>query len=38
MSVFPGLAIVLTVLAINLIGEALNDALNPHLQSVQEAS
>ena len=37
MSVFPGLAIVLTVLAINLIGEALNDALNPHLQSVEEA-
>ncbi len=36
MSVFPGLAIVLTVLAINLIGEALNDALNPHLQPVEE--
>ena len=36
MSVFPGLAIVLTVLAINLVGEALNDALNPHLQSVEE--
>lgn len=36
MSFFPGLAIVLTVLAINLIGEALNDALNPHLQPVQE--
>lgn len=37
MSVFPGLAIVLTVLAINLIGEALNDALNPHLHPVEEA-
>ena len=36
MSFFPGLAIVLTVLAINLIGEALNDALNPHFQAVQE--
>ena len=36
MSVFPGLAIVLTVLAINLVGEALNDALNPHLQPVEE--
>lgn len=36
MSVFPGLAIVLTVLGINLIGEALNDSLNPHLQSVEE--
>ncbi|WP_454725244.1 MULTISPECIES: ABC transporter permease [Cupriavidus] len=28
----PGIAIVLTVLAFNLIGEGLNDALNPHLQ------
>ncbi|MDJ1159192.1 ABC transporter permease [Chelatococcus sp. SYSU_G07232] len=32
MSVFPGVAILLTVLAINLIGEGLNDALNPHLR------
>lgn len=31
MSVFPGLAIVLTVLALNLVGEGLNDALNPKL-------
>lgn len=31
LSVFPGVAIVLTVLALNLIGEGLNDALNPHL-------
>ena len=38
MSVFPGLAIVLTVLAINLVGEALNDALNPHLRPVEEGS
>ena len=30
-SVFPGLAILLTVLALNLIGEGLNDALNPRL-------
>jgi peptide/nickel transport system permease protein len=28
---FPGLAILLTVLALNLIGEGLNDALNPRL-------
>lgn len=32
LSVFPGLAIVVTVLAINLVGEGLNDALNPHLR------
>lgn len=32
MSVFPGVAILLTVLAINLIGEGLNDAMNPHLR------
>lgn len=32
LSFFPGLAIVLTVLALNLIGEGLNDALNPHLR------
>lgn len=31
MSVFPGLAILLTVIAINLVGEALNDALNPRI-------
>jgi peptide/nickel transport system permease protein len=31
MSVFPGLAIFLTVLALNLIGEGLGDALNPRL-------
>ncbi|WP_118134237.1 ABC transporter permease [Oceanicella sp. SM1341] len=31
MSVFPGLAILITVVAINLVGEALNDALNPRI-------
>ena len=29
-SFFPGVAIVLTVLALNLVGEGLSDALNPH--------
>ncbi|XNT55440.1 ABC transporter permease [Bordetella pertussis] len=33
MSVWPGVAILLTVLAINLIGEGLNDALNPQLRA-----
>jgi len=32
MSLWPGLAIMLTVLAINLIGEGLNDAFNPQLR------
>lgn len=32
MIVWPGVAILLTVLAINLIGEGLSDALNPHLR------
>lgn len=32
MSLWPGMAIMLTVLAINLIGEGLNDALNPQLR------
>ena len=31
MCLFPGMAIFLTVLAINLVGEGLNDALNPRL-------
>ena len=31
MSVFPGLAIFITVLALNLVGEGLSDALNPRL-------
>jgi peptide/nickel transport system permease protein len=33
MSFLPGVAILLTVLAVNLIGEGLNDALNPHLRN-----
>ena len=32
MSVFPGLAIFATVLALNLVGEGLSDALNPRLR------
>ncbi|MGX9965282.1 ABC transporter permease [Roseomonas sp. F4] len=31
MSVFPGIAIFLTVLALNLVGEGLSDAMNPRL-------
>ena len=31
MSFFPGVAILLTVLALNLVGEGLSDALNPRL-------
>jgi peptide/nickel transport system permease protein len=31
MSFFPGVAILLTVLAINLVGESLNDVLNPRV-------
>ncbi len=30
-TVFPGLAILLSVLGLNLVGEGLNDALNPRL-------
>jgi ABC-type dipeptide/oligopeptide/nickel transport system permease subunit len=32
-SFFPGLAIVLTVLAINLLGDGLRDALDPRLRN-----
>ncbi|PZX17176.1 peptide/nickel transport system permease protein [Palleronia aestuarii] len=32
LSFFPGIAIIITVLALNLIGEGLNDALNPNLE------
>lgn len=35
LSFIPGIAIVLTVLALNLIGEGLNDALNPRLRRRQ---
>jgi len=31
--IFPGIAIVLTVLALNLLGDALNDALNPRVSA-----
>jgi peptide/nickel transport system permease protein len=31
LSCIPGIAIVLTVLSLNLVGEGLNDALNPKL-------
>jgi peptide/nickel transport system permease protein len=34
-SLFPGLAIFLTVLSLNLVGDGLNDALNPRLRRVQ---
>ena len=30
----PGIAILLTVMAINLVGEGLNDALNPRLKTL----
>ncbi|MFC5508605.1 ABC transporter permease [Bosea massiliensis] len=33
LTAIPGLAIVLTVLALNLVGDGLNDALNPRLNS-----
>lgn len=32
LTVFPGVAILLTVLAVNLVGEALNDSFNPRLR------
>ncbi|MBI4279628.1 MAG: ABC transporter permease [Armatimonadetes bacterium] len=35
MSVFPGAAIFFTVLSLNLIGDGLNDALNPRLKGVR---
>jgi peptide/nickel transport system permease protein len=34
MAVFPGLAITLVVLALNVVGDGLNDALNPRLREV----
>ena len=36
LSFIPGIAIMLTVLALNLIGEGLNDALNPRLRSLEK--
>ena len=35
MSVFPGVAIFLTVLSLNLVGEGLSDALNPRLARIR---
>jgi peptide/nickel transport system permease protein len=32
LALFPGLALFVTVLAINLVGDALRDALDPYLQ------
>jgi peptide/nickel transport system permease protein len=32
LTAIPGIAILLTVLALNLVGEGLNDALNPRLR------
>jgi peptide/nickel transport system permease protein len=32
MSIFPGLAIMLAVLAINLLGDGIRDALDPRLR------
>jgi peptide/nickel transport system permease protein len=34
MAVFPGIAITLVVLGLNLIGDGLNDALNPKLRQM----
>jgi peptide/nickel transport system permease protein len=35
MAIFPGLAIVLTVLGLNLLGDGLRDALDPRLRAVR---
>ncbi len=32
MTLFPGLAIVITILALNLLGDGLRDALDPRLK------
>jgi peptide/nickel transport system permease protein len=37
MGLFPGLAIVVTVLAFNFVGDGLRDALDPQQRSVIEA-
>ena len=36
LSFFPGVAILLTVLSLNLVGEGINDALNPHLAGLSD--
>ncbi|MGH2396621.1 MAG: ABC transporter permease, partial [bacterium] len=33
MAIFPGLAITLTVLAVNVLGDSLRDALDPRLRT-----
>lgn len=38
LTAIPGSFVVLTVLALNLIGDGLNDALNPHLREARGAS
>jgi peptide/nickel transport system permease protein len=35
MAIFPGLAIVLTVLGLNLLGDGLRDALDPRIRAVR---
>ena len=35
LTLFPGTAIMLTVLSVNVLGEALRDAFDPHLQTLQ---
>jgi peptide/nickel transport system permease protein len=35
LSIAPGMAIMITVLAINLVGDALRDALDPHLRALR---
>jgi ABC-type dipeptide/oligopeptide/nickel transport system permease subunit len=37
LATFPGLAILVTVLGVNLIGDALRDLLDPHLKTVKAA-
>ena len=33
MTIFPGAAIMITILSLNLMGDGLRDALDPHLKS-----
>jgi ABC-type dipeptide/oligopeptide/nickel transport system permease subunit len=34
LTVFPSVALVLTVIAFNLVGDAIRDALDPHVQEM----
>jgi ABC-type dipeptide/oligopeptide/nickel transport system permease subunit len=34
LTVFPSIALVLTVIAFNLVGDAIRDALDPHVQEM----